>query len=63
MYCVTCEIEVEPDNGALDWVDLTLVGAHMLQAAGRDGINCVQACSNFFKLIHLLGFHLSKFFK
>ncbi len=60
MMCrVTWEVVVQSDNGALACVDLTLVGSLMMWAGWRDGIQPVCACSHFFKLIHLLGFHLS----
>lgn len=54
----TCEVEVQSDNGALAFVDLTLVGAVMMQTGFGDGVKSVHPDRHLCKLIHLLAIHL-----
>lgn len=51
---------VQSDDGALVWVDLTLVGALVLQADCRDWKERVCPSGDFFEMIQVEGFNLHK---
>lgn len=57
-FLFTRQVEVQSDNGASLWVDLTLVRASVLQAGRWDGVEHVHAGGDVFEKVHLLSFHL-----